>query len=130
MKAMLHTCVSILLIFSIGMLGVSPEAFHHHDHPETCNEQHEAEVDACHLAIHHGEPHACEDHDHLLEDHGDCAACDLALQNHWLFSYSKSNATAKALPAITLSCATNHGALDGTSLVHRLRGPPCGTFQS
>jgi hypothetical protein len=66
------------------LLGVSPEALHHHEEQEHhCESSHaQGEVDACHIRIfHEGGSAACADHQHLLDGAEECAFCQLNLHH-------------------------------------------------
>lgn len=70
--------VSLLLFWAYFLNVVSFESFHqavhHHHHAELHNE--EAEADACHRAIYHGDVSAyCKHESHFAETDTDCELC-------------------------------------------------------
>lgn len=70
--------VSLLWFWAYFLNVVSFESFHqaihHHDHSELHTQ--EAEEDACHRAIYHGETsHDCEHKSHITETITDCDLC-------------------------------------------------------
>lgn len=78
----LRGIASLLLLFGYFLNVVSFESFHqaihHHDHSELHTE--EAEEDACHRAIYHGETsHDCEHKSHLAETHDSCELCKVTV---------------------------------------------------
>ena len=74
--------VSLLLLFGYFLNVISFESFHqvvhNHDHSELHSQ--EAEADACHRAIFHGEQsHECEHKSHFLETEAECQLCDVVV---------------------------------------------------
>ncbi len=73
---------SLLLLFGYFLNVVSFESFHHvihhHHHAELHTE--EAEEDACHRAIYHGETsHECDHKSHITQSETDCDLCKVTV---------------------------------------------------
>ena len=98
------------------------QAVHHHEHADLHTE--EAEEDACHRAIYHGESsHDCEHKSHLLETE---IACDLCKVTVSRFHFNSATVQASNQPnQFAHIQATSTAFLDSNcSLVYSPRGPP------
>ena len=116
----------MLLLFGYFVNVVSfngfHEAIHHHEHAELHTE--EAEEDACHRAIYHGETsHDCEHKSHLTQTINDCDLCKVTVSR---FHYNPNIVQALEKPvhvAFNKPASTKVFGYD-FSLAYAPRGPP------
>ncbi len=118
--------VSLLLFWAYFLNVVSFESFHqavhHHHHSELHNE--EAEADACHRAIYHGDvSHHCEHKSHITQTETDCDLCKVTVSR---FHYNSNIVQALEKPvqiAFNKPASTKVFGYD-FSLAYAPRGPP------
>ncbi len=97
------------------------QAIHEHDHSELHSL--EAETDACHRAIYHGETSQnCEHKSHVSEQSEDCSLCDVALSNSH-FAVSLTSCELEPLPADYQSFVVNF-LINETEYYKQSRAPP------
>lgn len=117
---------SLLLLFGYFLNVVSFQSFHHAAHYHHHSELHteEAEADACHRAIFHGETsHDCAHKGHITEVHDHCKLCKVTVSRfHYASNITQSVAQTFAYKTYQLS------SIDVADLGHPYsfspRGPP------
>ena len=122
----LRNFTSLLLLFGYFLNVISFESFHqvvhNHDHAELHTV--EAEADACHRAIYHGElSHDCEHKSHITKTETDCDLCKVTVSRFHFNSdvvkaFEKPTQIAFNKPASTRFFGYNF------SLAYAPRGPP------
>ena len=124
--SLLKATVSLLLFFAYFLNVVSFESFHHavhhHEHAELHTQ--EAEEDACHRAIYHGETsHDCEHKSHIAKTETDCDLCKVTVSR---FHFNSTVVKAVEKPEqIAFNQPTGTKVFGyNFSLVHAPRGPP------
>ena len=124
-----NTLRALSAAFLVGYLLniLSFESFHnlvhHHHHAELHSA--EAEADACHRAIYHGDvSHDCNHENHLSQTTAECGLCDVLNSRNGKFLLSSNVASAEsAVGKIHFSYITE--ASDLSTLTNKLlRGPP------
>lgn len=117
---------SLLLLFGYFLNVVSFESFHqavhHHEHADLHTE--EAEEDACHRAIYHGETSQdCEHKSHIAETHASCELCKVTVSRfHFASKITKVVDYPFDYSAYQVSSISAFGC--GHSLSSSPRGPP------
>ena len=123
---LLASLTSSVLVFAYFLNVVSFESFHqavhHHHHSELHNE--EAEADACHRAIYHGDvSHDCEHKSHLTQTETYCDLCKVTVSR---FHFNSTSVKAIEKPvqiAYNKPASTKFFGYD-FSLAYAPRGPP------
>ena len=121
---------AISIVFLAGYLlnAISFESFHqavHHHHHEVFHTA-EAEADACHRAIYHGDVSSdCEHKNHVSETETDCKLCKVLTSRSPKFLVTEPVST-------SLLCSLSEEQLFGSAFILEpflqqsfLRGPPC-----
>jgi hypothetical protein len=117
------------LVFLAGYMlnAVSFESFHqavhHHHHAELHTE--EAEADACHRAIYHGEVSSeCEHQNHVTQTQSDCELCEVLTSRSFEFLISEYSSSGT-------NCSSPDEKTHGSGFILEpllpqsfLRGPP------
>jgi hypothetical protein len=122
----LRSIASLLLLFGYFLNVISFESFHqavhNHDHAEIHTE--EAEADACHRAIFHGEvSHNCEHKSHLVETESECQLCDVVVSRVHFASASESVLNRYTQYTVNTPASARFFGYDFT-LAFAPRGPP------
>ena len=124
-----NTLRALSAAFLVGYLLniLSFESFHnlvhHHHHAELHSA--EAEADACHRAIYHGDvSHDCDHENQLTETVPGCDLCDVLVSRNTKFPLSSNVTLAEgATVKVHFSFVTGVYGLSGTTN-KQLRGPP------
>ena len=122
----LRNAASLLSLFAYFLNVVSFESFHQavHDHDHSKLHTEEAEADACHRAIFHGEEsHYCEHKSHLAETESECQLCDVVVSRVHFASASESGLNRCTQYTVNTPASARFFGYDYT-LAFAPRGPP------
>ena len=122
----MRNTASLLLLFGYFLNVISFESFHqavhNHDHAEFHTQ--EAEADACHRAIYHGETsHDCEHRSHLTKTETDCDLCKVTLSRLHVASEVENTLTRYTQYTVNTPASARFFGYDFT-LAFAPRGPP------
>ena len=122
----MRNTASLLLLFGYFLNVISFESFHqavhNHDHAELHTE--EAEADACHRAIYHGEAsHDCDHKSHVTKAETDCDLCKVTLSRLHFASEVESALTSYTQYTVNTPASARFFGYDLT-LAFAPRGPP------
>lgn len=122
----MRNTASLLLLFGYFLNVISFESFHqavhNHDHAEFHTQ--EAEADACHRAIYHGETsHDCEHKSHLTKTETDCDLCKVTLSRLHFASEVENTLTRYTQYTVNTPASARFFGYDFT-LAFAPRGPP------
>ena len=119
---------TLSVVFLLGYLLniVSFEAFHqvvhHHHHAELHSA--EAEADACHRAIYHGDhSHECEHTKHVTRTETECDLCKVTV-SRFFYSSTATKAPLEQSEALFIKPASSKVFGYNFSLAYAPRGPP------
>ena len=122
----LRNAASLLLLFGYFLNVISFESFHQavHNHDHAALHTEEAELDACHRAIFHGDnSHDCEHKSHLVETESECQLCDVVVSRVHFASASESVLNRYTQYTVNTPASARFFGYDFT-LASAPRGPP------
>ena len=122
----LRNAASLLLLFGYFLNVISFESFHQavHNHDHAALHTEEAELDACHRAIFHGDnSHDCEHKSHLVETESECQLCDVVVSRVHFASASESGLNRCTQYTVNTPASARFFGYDFT-LASAPRGPP------
>lgn len=121
-----RSLTATILLFGYFLNVISFESFHHAVHHHHHSELHsaEAEADACHRAIYHGDfSHDCDHKSHITESETDCELCKVTV-SRFHFNSDVIKAVEKPIQITFNKPASTKFFGYDFSLVYAPRGPP------
>ena len=122
----IKTVAGTLLLFGYFLNVVSFESFHQavHHHHHTDLHSTEAETNACHRAIYHGESSQdCDHKSHITKTETECELCKVTV-SRFFYSSTTSAVLSEQFDAPVLKPASTEVFGCNFSLVYAPRGPP------